>query len=57
MIRDLFLNGFTNRIAKGFIKLTADFAFKILAIDRILALTFGEVMNVLIIRRPASADF
>lgn len=44
MNRDLFLDGFTDRITKRF-GLTANFAFEILAIAAILDLTFDEVMN------------
>lgn len=44
MNRDLFLNGFIDRIGKRF-GLTADFAFEILAIAAVLDLTFDEVMD------------
>lgn len=44
MNRDLFLDGFTDRIAKRF-GLNGDSAFEILAIAAILDLTFDEVMN------------
>ena len=44
MNRDLFLNGFTARIAKRF-NLSVDLAFEILAIAAVLDQTFDEVMD------------
>jgi hypothetical protein len=44
MNRDLFLDGFTDRIAQRF-GLSRDFAFEILAIAAILDMTFDEVMD------------
>ena len=44
MNRDLFINGFIDRIGKRF-GLTADFAFEILAISAVLDQTFDEVMD------------
>jgi len=44
MNRDLFINGFIDRIGKCF-GLTADFAFKISAIAAVLDQTFDEVMD------------
>jgi len=44
MNRDLFINGFIDRIGKRF-GLTADFAFEILAIAAVLDQTFDEVMD------------
>ena len=44
MNRELFLNGFINRISKRF-KLTENFAFEILAIAAVLDFTFDEVVD------------
>lgn len=44
MNRDLFLDGFTDRIAQRF-GLSPDFAFEVLAIAAVLDMTFDEVMN------------
>jgi len=44
MNRDLFINGFIERIAKRF-NLASDFAFEILAIAAVLDQTFDEVMD------------
>ncbi|TSA39440.1 MAG: hypothetical protein D4R63_09030, partial [Methylococcaceae bacterium] len=44
MNRDLFLDGFIDRIGKRF-NLSADFSFEILAIAAVLDLTFDEVMD------------
>ena len=44
MNRDLFLDGFIDRIGKRF-NLGADFAFEVLAIAAVLDQTFDEVMD------------